>query len=197
MLPLPFTWPAAIPFWVACLWAFATEARFLHQSRRDGVRQTPQDAGSRRVIGLAGAAGLCGALVAAALLGSASIGTMPVAVYAAGIAAIVAGGLLRRHCFAMLGPRFTPVVTATPDQAVVQRGAYKYVRHPSYAAGLLLYGGIGLALGNWVSIVSAVTPLALAYCYRIAVEERALLQTIGVPYADYMKRTRRLIPFVL
>jgi len=197
VLPLPFTWPVAIPFWVAGLWAFAAELRLLHHSRRDGIRPTRQDAGSQRVIALAGAAGLCGAFVAGGLLRSTSITSMRLAIYVAGVAAIVAGGVLRRHCFAMLGPRFTPAVKATPDQAVVERGAYKYVRHPSYAAGLLLYGGIGLSLGNWVSLVSAVTPLALAYCYRIAVEERALLQTIGVPYQDYMKRTRRLIPFVL
>jgi protein-S-isoprenylcysteine O-methyltransferase Ste14 len=197
VLPLPFTWPVAIPFWVACLWAFTAELRFLHDSRRDGIRPTPQDAGSRRVIGLAGAAGLCGAFVAGGLLRSTSVASIRLLAYVIGVAAIVAGGLLRRHCFAMLGPRFTPVVKATSDQAVVERGAYKYVRHPSYAAGLLLYGGIGISLGNWASLVMAVTPLALAYCYRIAVEERALLQTIGVPYADYMKRTRRLIPFVL
>jgi protein-S-isoprenylcysteine O-methyltransferase Ste14 len=97
----------------------------------------------------------------------------------------------------MLGSRFTYVVQAAPDQAVVERGAYKYVRHPSYTAGLLLYGGIGLALGNWVSLAFSLIPLALAYGYRIAVEERALVQTIGAPYAAYMKRTHRLIPFVL
>jgi protein-S-isoprenylcysteine O-methyltransferase Ste14 len=118
-------------------------------------------------------------------------------IYLAGIACLIAGGLLRRHCFAMLGSRFTYVVQAAPDQAVVERGAYKYVRHPSYTAGLLLYGGIGLALGNWVSFAFSLIPLALAYGYRIAVEERALVQTIGAPYADYMKRTHRLIPFVL
>ena len=197
MFPLPFTWPLAIVFWVACLWAFAAELRFLRQSREDGVHPALQDAGSRRMIGLAGAAGLCGAFVAGGLIRSASFASMRLPVYITGVVAIVAGGLLRRHCFAMLGPRFTPSVKAAPDQAVVERGAYKYVRHPSYAAGLLLYGGIGLSLGNWVSLVLAVTPLALAYCYRIAVEERALLQTVGAPYADYMKRTRRLIPFVL
>ena len=118
-------------------------------------------------------------------------------IYLAGIACLIAGGLLRRHCFAMLGSRFMYVVQAAPDQAVVERGAYKYVRHPSYTAGLLLYGGIGLALGNWVSLAFSLIPLALAYGYRIGVEERALVQTIGAPYADYMKRTRRLIPFVL
>jgi protein-S-isoprenylcysteine O-methyltransferase Ste14 len=197
VLPLPFTWPVAIPFWVAGFWAFAAELHLLRRSRRDGIRPTPLDAGSRRVIGLAGAAGLCGAFFAGGLLPSSAIAAMRLPVYITGVMAILAGGLLRRHCFAMLGSRFTPVVKATRDQTVVERGAYKYVRHPSYAAGLLLYGGIGLSLGNWVSLVSAVTPLALAYCYRIAVEERALLQAIGVPYADYMKRTRRLIPFVL
>jgi protein-S-isoprenylcysteine O-methyltransferase Ste14 len=195
VLPLPYTWPVAIPFWIACLWAFAAELRLLHHSRRDGIRPTSQDAGSRRVIGLAGAAGLCGAFVSGGVLRSASIASMPL--YVTGVAAIVAGGLLRRHCFEMLGPRFTPVVKATPDQIVVERGAYKYVRHPSYTAGLLLYGGIGLAFGNWVSLAVAVTPLALAYCYRIAVEERALVRTVGGPYADYMKRTHRLIPFLL
>jgi len=122
-------------------------------------------------------------------------GRLPV--YVAGIACLIAGGMLRRHCFAMLGSRFTYSVQATADQAVVEQGAYKYVRHPSYTAGLLLYGGIGLALGNWRSLAFSIIPLALAYGYRIAVEERALVQTIGEPYADYMKRTRRLIPFVL
>jgi len=196
MLPLPYTWPLAIPFWIACLWAFAAELRLLRQAGHKG-RSGPQDAGSRHVIGLAGATGLCGAFVSAVLLPSASITVMRLPVYIAGIAILVSGGLLRRHCFSILGPRFTPVVKATPDQAVVERGAYRYVRHPSYAAGLLLYGGIGLALGNWTSVALSVIPLSLAYVYRIAVEERALVQTIGTPYADYMKRTRRLIPFVL
>jgi len=197
VLPLPYDWPAAIPFWIACLWAFTGEWRFMHQSLRETARPTPQDAGSMHVVTLAGAVGLCGALISAALLRSTSIAPTRVPVYLAGIASIVAGGLLRRHCFAMLGSRFTYLVKATTDQTVVEHGAYKYVRHPSYAAGLLLYGGIGFALGNWASLAIAVVPLALAYIYRIAVEERALVQTIGAPYAEYMKRTHRLIPFVL
>jgi protein-S-isoprenylcysteine O-methyltransferase Ste14 len=45
--------------------------------------------------------------------------------------------------------------------------------------------------------VIALVPLSLAYAYRISIEERALVQTLGEPYTDYMKRTYRLIPFVL
>ncbi len=33
--------------------------------------------------------------------------------------------------------------------------------------------------------------------YRIAVEERVLQAQLGQPYRAYMRRTRRLIPFVL
>jgi protein-S-isoprenylcysteine O-methyltransferase Ste14 len=195
--PLPYTWLAGGPFWLACLWVFGAEWRFMRRSRRDNGRPTSQDAGSTRAIVWAGLIAIIGALSAAGSWTAAAMTTPQVLPYTAGIASIVAGGLLRRHCFAMLGPRFTYVVKATTDQTVVERGAYRYIRHPSYAAGLLLYGGIGLALGNWASLAISVTPLALAYIYRIAVEERALIQTIGAPYADYMKRTRRLIPFVL
>jgi len=196
VLPLPYTWPAAIPFWLAYLWAFVAELRFMQQSRRHTGRPASQDAGSMRVVGIAGAIGMIGAFMFAGLLRSASMTMMRVPAHVIGIVCLIAGGLLRRHCFAMLGPRFTYIVTASAGQRVVERGAYKYVRHPSYAAGLLLYGGIGLGLGNWVSLAISVVPLALAYCYRIAVEERALVQTIGPAYRDYMRRTHRLIPFV-
>ena len=116
--------------------------------------------------------------------------------YFAGIAIVVFGGVLRRHCFRTLGAFFTYDVRIASNQHVVDRGAYRYVRHPSYTAGLMLFGGIGLALGNWVSLaVSVVVPLA-GYAYRIHVEEQALLDGLGPAYAGYMKRTHRIIPFV-
>jgi protein-S-isoprenylcysteine O-methyltransferase Ste14 len=35
------------------------------------------------------------------------------------------------------------------------------------------------------------------YSYRISVEEHALLLTLGEPYKEYMRRTWRLVPFLL
>jgi protein-S-isoprenylcysteine O-methyltransferase Ste14 len=87
-------------------------------------------------------------------------------------------------------------VRASADQAVVTRGAYAIVRHPSYTAGILLNTGIGIALGSWASAgIQAVASFA-AYSYRIAVEERALLVAIGEPYRQFMSTRKRLIPFV-
>jgi protein-S-isoprenylcysteine O-methyltransferase Ste14 len=35
------------------------------------------------------------------------------------------------------------------------------------------------------------------FAYRIRVEERALAHALGDPYRDYMRRTKRLVPFVI
>jgi protein-S-isoprenylcysteine O-methyltransferase Ste14 len=96
----------------------------------------------------------------------------------------------------MLGSSFTGDVRASADQAVVTRGAYAILRHPSYTAGILLNTGIGIALGSWASAgIQAIASVA-AYSYRIAVEERALLATVGEPYRQFMSTRKRLIPFV-
>ena len=41
-----------------------------------------------------------------------------------------------------------------------------------------------------------VTPIALAFLRRIAIEEAALTTALGTRYSDYAQRTRRLVPFV-
>ncbi|HKB80496.1 MAG TPA: isoprenylcysteine carboxylmethyltransferase family protein, partial [Thermoanaerobaculia bacterium] len=114
-----------------------------------------------------------------------------------GIAVMLCGALLRRHCFRVLGAFFNGAVTVREDHRVIDSGAYRWIRHPSYTGGMAIFLGIGIALANWVSLAClTVIPIA-AYSYRILVEERALMLRIGEPYRDYARRTKRLIPFVL
>jgi protein-S-isoprenylcysteine O-methyltransferase Ste14 len=87
-------------------------------------------------------------------------------------------------------------VIVRPDQVVVDRGAYRYVRHPSYTAGALLFCGIGLALANWISLLVLMVTVVGVYGYRVIVEERALETTIGAPYRSYIRRTKRFVPFL-
>ena len=109
---------------------------------------------------------------------------------------MLAGSLLRRHCFRMLGSSFTGAVVVSPEQTVVERGAYRYVRHPSYTAGAIIFLGVGLALANWISIAVLMTIVPIVYGYRVVVEERALADVIGEPYRQYMCRTKRFVPLV-
>ena len=194
MLPLPYTWPICIPYWLAYVWGYSAELRRVPGMRGSVVPE--KDRGSLRVILWTIVLANAGAFAFAGLLPAMAM-TMALPAYITGILLIVCGSLLRRHCFAMLGERFTYAVAATTDQTVIETGAYRFVRHPSYLAGLIHFAGIGLGLGNWASLALCIILPVLAYSYRISVEERVLVQTIGPAYESDMKRTKRLIPFIL
>jgi protein-S-isoprenylcysteine O-methyltransferase Ste14 len=81
-----------------------------------------------------------------------------------------------------------------PGQVLVSEGVYRYVRHPIYAGDALLLFGLQLALNSWLAL-AMFGPL-LIFARRAVAEEKILSQ--GIPgYADYMKRSRRFLPFVL
>jgi protein-S-isoprenylcysteine O-methyltransferase Ste14 len=193
MVPLVFVWPYALVFWAVLVWAFSPEFRVV--SRRTGAPVSQQDAGSKLLIMISQPLGVVAAFVIAVNVGSTAL-PHPVWLFWAGVAAMVGGSLLRRHCFRMLGVSFTGTVIVRPDQAVVERGAYRYVRHPSYTAGAVMFLGIGAALGNGLGLAVLAVLVAAGYWYRVVVEERALAATIGDPYRSYMRRTKRFVPFV-
>ena len=93
-----------------------------------------------------------------------------------------------------LGRFYRPRVTIHEGHHVVTRGPYRLIRHPVYAGGILTMVGIGLCLGNWISVAVCLAASLLGYLNRIHVEERALEAALGQPYLDYERRTKRLVP---
>jgi protein-S-isoprenylcysteine O-methyltransferase Ste14 len=53
-----------------------------------------------------------------------------------------------------------------------------------------------LSLRNWAALLVILLPIGAAFIHRMNVEEDALSRALGQRYADYMKRTKRLVPFV-
>jgi protein-S-isoprenylcysteine O-methyltransferase Ste14 len=196
MKPLPFVWPYWPFFWAVFLWAFAPEFGIVRKARNPATTAGSPDAGSFRVIvygmGLASFAAFPLAWLQALRFPSA----WQPAVFALGVATLIGGSLLRRHCWRMLGGSFTGDVRAQPGQTIVSTGAYALLRHPAYTAGTLMNLGMGLALGSWGSAALLTLATLAVYSYRIAIEERALLAVLGEPYRDYMRTRRRLIPFI-
>jgi len=103
---------------------------------------------------------------------------------------------LRQYAMSVLGRHFTFDVAISSGHALVESGPYRYVRHPSYTGALLTLLGFGLALGNWAGLAVALACMALAYTYRITVEEAALSSALGEPYQQYVSRTWRLVPYL-
>ena len=114
----------------------------------------------------------------------------------AGPAVSLAGIALRSWAVRTLGNYFTYVVHVSADQAVVETGPYRLLRHPSYTGGVLIGVGIGLSMRYGLAPVVIGGGMLASYLVRIAVEEKALAEGIGEPYRAYMRRTKRLIPLI-
>jgi protein-S-isoprenylcysteine O-methyltransferase Ste14 len=132
----------------------------------------------------------------ALLLPSAGMASAARTLFVVGICCVVAGTALRWYAVVTLGRYFTVDVVTQASQPVVDVGPYRYIRHPAYAGLLLALIGLALALGNWAGLLAMLLLPGSAFGYRIAVEEAALLSTLGEPYARYMRRTWRLIPYL-
>jgi len=114
----------------------------------------------------------------------------------AGCALIVIGLGLRFWAIRALGRRFTVQVAIVEGHSIVQRGLYRFVRHPAYLGSLVSLLGLGLAFENWASIAAALALPLLATLNRIRIEEAMLIAHFGEEYRQYQARTWRLLPWV-
>jgi protein-S-isoprenylcysteine O-methyltransferase Ste14 len=197
MRPLPFVWPYALVFWGAYLWSFLPEWKVVRGGVEGAKSADSKDGGSIKVL----LGGMWIALMLGFLLSFVTVGSFPpgahLPAFIIGVALMILGSLLRRWCFRTLGEYFTGDVKARADQPVIRTGPYRYVRHPSYTAGIMMFTGIGLALGSWFSFLLISIASIATYWYRVTIEERALLGTIGEPYASFIKERKRFIPYIV
>ena len=194
--PLVYTWPWLL-FWIVAIWVFLPEMKLTQRDRASAARADSPDAGSMKVIVVGGQIGMWLAVLVSGLEWTVVPAEWRVPCFWIGLTLLVLGSLLRRHCWRMLGEFFTGDVKARADQPVIDRGAYRFVRHPSYTGGLLIFTGLGVAFGNWLSLALLVGTTIAGYVYRVRIEEKTLLATIGEPYARFMATRKRFIPFLL
>jgi protein-S-isoprenylcysteine O-methyltransferase Ste14 len=162
---------------------------------RAGARR--QDRGSRVVlIGVLMLGILAGILLASKDPATAITSARPF-LFWLGILLIYAGIALRLYAIHVLGAFFTTVVAVAPEQTVIETGPYRLIRHPSYTGFLITLLGFGLCLTNWLSLLVIMACALIGFSYRIRVEEQVLQEQLGERYQEYMRRTKRLIPFVL
>ena len=112
-----------------------------------------------------------------------------------GVVLFTAGGALRIWPVFVLGRRFSGLVAIQRGHTLVTHGIYGVIRHPSYL-------GLLLGLFGWVLVFrSAIGVLVALFLLpplvaRMNSEEALLESEFGERYADYRRRTWRLLPFL-
>jgi protein-S-isoprenylcysteine O-methyltransferase Ste14 len=97
------------------------------------------------------------------------------------------GVLLAAWAWRSLDRAATPYPVPRPSGRLVESGPYAFVRHPTYAGGLLFFAGLALATSPVV--VGPLVALALLWRNKAAFEEELLLERYP-DYAAYRRRVR-------
>jgi protein-S-isoprenylcysteine O-methyltransferase Ste14 len=166
------------------------------RDRIKGAGGKASDRGTRCLNFVGIIVGIGGAACTSAVPSTFFPGGRTEATFWAGIAVMAAGLALRMWAVFSLGVSFRTTVETHESQKVMQGGPYALIRHPSYSGILLMCCGYGVAVQNWISLGLAVVPPFAVLLYRIRVEENFLSHLLGSTYTDYMKKTKRLIPFL-
>ena len=114
-----------------------------------------------------------------------------------GLIFMLAGGVIRLVALRTLGKQFSIMVTIRQNHELVKKGIYSLIRHPSYTGLFLFMLGLGLSLGNWLSLLIIFAASVTIAFFRVPLEEKALMEKFGDEYRDYMKKTKRYIPYLL
>jgi protein-S-isoprenylcysteine O-methyltransferase Ste14 len=109
---------------------------------------------------------------------------------------IVVGFIIRWTAIMQLGKMFTVDVAISNAHTLKTTGLYRIVRHPSYLGLLLIIEGLVLFKGSALAFIISTVLVFLAMNYRMVVEENALKSEFGSDYENYMKRVKRILPFI-
>ena len=114
--------------------------------------------------------------------------------YALGLLAMAAGLWLLYRSHTDLGTNWSVTLQTREDHRLVTAGIYERIRHPMYASMFLLSIAHLLFVPNWIVAPAYLLTFGMLYVFRVAHEERLMLDRFGSDYQTYMRRTGRLIP---
>jgi protein-S-isoprenylcysteine O-methyltransferase Ste14 len=95
-----------------------------------------------------------------------------------------------------LGRNWSGVVTLKEGHELVERGPYRFVRHPIYTGILTMFFATALAQGHLAGFAGTLLMFA-SFWIKLRGEENLMLKQFPERYRAYQQRAKRIIPFVL
>ena len=95
-----------------------------------------------------------------------------------------------------IGGNWSSVVTLKQDHELIERGPYRFVRHPIYSGFLLMAVGTAILHARAGEFVFCGF-LLLGLWFKLRAEEDLLTRHFPDSYPQYRRRVKALIPYVL
>lgn len=115
----------------------------------------------------------------------------------AGLVILTGGAMLQiwtGRLLTLLGLMGLPEVSREAAGRLVTEGAFSFVRHPTYLAHTLMFGGVFLFSGVIAVGVVTLLDLSIVNAVIIPLEEKELLGRFGEEYAKYKKSVPGYFP---
>lgn len=95
-----------------------------------------------------------------------------------------------------LGKNWSPILEIRKNHKLITNGPYKYIRHPMYTQIWIWVICQWLILSNWVVGLVGILTWTILYVIRIPEEEKMMVEEFGQEYEDYMRKTKKIIPWI-
>jgi protein-S-isoprenylcysteine O-methyltransferase Ste14 len=112
-----------------------------------------------------------------------------------GLVFFLTGFVIRMLARRTLGKFFSTQLRVLDDHEIVTDGIYHYIRHPAYLGLLCIFLAVPLlfySLYGFILIVLGIPDVI----YRIRREEGMLITRFGNRYLEYMKTSKKLLPYM-
>lgn len=80
-------------------------------------------------------------------------------------------------------------------KGLITTGLFKYIRHPNYLGEMMIYGSYALIVGHWIPW--AILGYIWIFFFGVNIWMKESSMSRYPEWADYKKRTKLLIPFVI
>jgi protein-S-isoprenylcysteine O-methyltransferase Ste14 len=96
---------------------------------------------------------------------------------------------------ATLGAQFSIQVTVQENHRLITNGPFRFIRHPRYLGIILFNLGVSLVFRSWIGLCMVAGIFAILL-WRMHDEEALMRKEFGDEWDTYVKKSRRLIPWL-
>ena len=114
--------------------------------------------------------------------------------YALGLLLLVVGLWLFQRTHIDLGTNWSFTLQTRDGHRLVTTGIHERIRHPMYSATFLIGIAHLLFIPNWIVGPACLVTFGILYVFRVAREERLMLDRFGHEYEAYLRKSGRLLP---